>query len=365
MDNDCSCIQKSPGHKQPSCDALSPTVTDPSSSGYGSHGGSFHEPVYAEHIRLREDAVAILEQNASFVKSILVAVKNRKKSRRSVASLGSSGQGTLSTIPEGKIDFTVPRPIWPNLDEERKENNYDSIVDDALLLYTSLSHVPDKKEESITAKDILKEVAETINAVVEGKVDITTEQILKTINERLYSGLDLISEKNEEDIRRLSSNLSNSERLRAVVRAFGSSSCSNSNSSSSLPEWSRIRTNSSESEDIYLASSSSCFSDKNIYENAQLPVFVHEDLCSVPNGVRNAMIYGTLCRNAKNGSANERLLDKQTKVSPVKGSLLASPDAKPSVWEIYYGAGIDAENKIKEKNDEPSDYVSFYLYFLY
>lgn len=369
MDNlDCSNLtSKSPDLKHPSCGALSPIATDPSSSGYGSHGGSSHDPVYADNVRLREDAIAILEQNANFVKSILVAVKNRKKSRRSVASLGSSAAGTLSTIPEGKVDFTIPRPVWPKADdilEKRGENPYDSIVDDALLLYTSLSYVPEKNEEKISANDILKEIRETINAAVEGKTDISPEQILKTINERLSIGLELINQRNEDDIRKLSLNLSNSDQLKAVVRAFSNSSSGNSSRCS--PEWSRNRTNSTDTDDIYLASSSSCFSDKNIYENAQMPVFVHEDLSSVRNGVRNAMIYGTLCRgNGKNGSANERLLEKENKASPVKGSLLASPDAKPSVWEIYYGAGIaDGENRLKGKCSDPPYFVSIFL-FLY
>lgn len=369
---DCSNLSKTPPHKDTLGDTLSPTTTDPSSSGYGSHGGSSHDPVYntadETNLRLKEDAVAILEQNANFVKSILVAVKNRKKGRRSVASLGSSGQGTLSTIPEGKVDFSIPRPVWPNAEElDGKDSFYDSIVDDALLLYTSMGNAADRKEDAISAKDILKEVAKTINAAVEGKIEVSPEQVLKTINERLSCGLELISKKNEDDIKRLSKNLSNSEHLRAVVRAFSNSTSigSNSNSSTGSPEWSRIRTNSSASEDIYLASSSSYMSDKNIYENSstnQIPVFVHEDLCSVSNGVRNAMIYGTLCRNSlkdKNGSANERLIEKQNKVSPVKTkSLLASPDAKPSVWEIYYGAGLDTDRR--GKNDS-SNYVSQFL----
>lgn len=339
-------------HKFPQLkqDSLSPD--NPSSSGYGSHGGSSHDPLYGDNVRLREDAVAILEQNANFVKSILVAVKNRKKSRRSVGSLGSSGKGTLSTIPEGKIDSQIPRPVWPKneiaISEKNLENTYDSIVDDALLLYTSLSYAPEQKE--ISAQDILKDLYETINAAVEEKVEISPEQILKTLNERLSVGLDLLNHNKEDDIRRLSVNLSNSDHLTAVVRAFSNSSSGNSSQSS--PEWSRNRTNSmGNSDEIYLPSSSSGFSDsKNIYDNA-LPVFVHEDLNSVSNSVRNAMIYGTLCRN-KNGSASEKLLRKQSKASPMKFSLLASPDEKPSVWEIYYGAGVaDGESRLKSKTD--------------
>lgn len=362
IDNlDCASLQhKQPQLKHQPCQNLQSAPTEnPSSSGYGSHGGSSHEPLYTDNARLREDAVAILEQNANFVKSILVAVKNRKKSRRSVGSLGSSANGTLSTIPEGKIDPQIPKPVWPQSDgNERRENTYDSIVDDALLLYTSLNHKPERNEVKASAKDILKDISETINLAIEGKVDISPEQILKALNERLSSSLDAIQQ-NEEDIKRLSHNLSSSDRLSAMVRAFSNNS-SSGNSSQSSPEWSRNRTNSSDNDEIYLPSSSSGFSDKNIYDNA-LPVFVHDDLSSVPNGMRNAMIYGTLCRN-KNGSANEKLLGKENKGSPVKFSLLASPDAKPSVWEIYYGAGVFDEAK-RDKGEQPAYFVSFfYLY---
>lgn len=285
----------------------------------------------------------------------MVAVKNRKKSRRSVGSLGSSANGTLSTIPEGKID-SIPKPIWPkeSFQTPERDNVYDSIVDDALLLYTSLSYSP---EETISAKDLLKDLSETINAALEGKIQLSPEQILKTLNERLSSGLEVLNT-SQDDLRRLSLNLSNSEHVTALVRAFSNSSSGNSSQSS--PEWSRVRTNSTDTDEIYLPSSSSGFSDKH-YEN-NLPVFVHEDLSSVPNGVRNAMIYGTLCRGK--GSANERLL-KDNKVTPIKGSLLASPDEKPSVWEIYYGAGvIEGDLRMKSKNDPPYFVSNFIFSFI-
>lgn len=358
MDNDCNKQQKPLPVTPPK---------NPSSSGYGSHGGSSHDPVYADNVRLREDAVAILEQNASFVKSILVAVKNRKKSRRSVGSLGSSANGTLSTIPEGKcpLSDSIPRPIWPkeNFQTPEKDNVYDSIVDDTLLLCTSLSCSPEEKEQ-LSAKDLLKDLSETINAALEGKIQLEPEEILKTLNDRLSSGLENLNS-SQDDLRRLSINLSNSEHVSALVRAFSNSSSGNSSQSS--PEWSRVRTSSTDTDEIYLPSSSSGFSDKH-YDSSfgkydsTLPVFVHEDLSSVKNGVRNAMIYGTLCRGK--GSANERLL-KENKASPVKGTLLASPDDKPSVWEIYYGAGVaEGDLRMKSKNDT-AYFVSIFFYLSY
>lgn len=180
----------------------------------------------------------MLEQNANFVKQILVAVKNGNKSRRSVGSLGSSAAGTLTltTIPEGKVDFSIPRPVWPPRETITKtqENLYDSLIDESLLLYTSLSYVPDSdnKDKISNANEILKELSDTINAAVDGKIGMSPEQVLKCISDRLSCGIEVLQRSTEEDMRKLSVNLSNSEHLNTVIRAFSNSSSSGNSSQS-------------------------------------------------------------------------------------------------------------------------------------
>lgn len=96
--------------------------------------------------------------------------------------------------------------------------------------------------------------------------------------------------------------------------------------------------------------------------------------------MRNALIYGTLCRTGiavniptargSSGKGNERLLgaESETKkgiVTPAKprGLLVAEPDAKPSVWEIYYGAGVvDGDVRMKSKATDAPYYVSDFFF---
>lgn len=207
------------------------------SSGYESQGGcsSNTDPTCF-------DAVALLEENGNFVKQILVAVKNGNKSRRSVGSLGSSATGTLTltTIPEGKVDFCIPRPVWPPRDSSKKssENLYDSLLDESVLLYTSLSYVPEENnpnpdgKELYSANEMLKELSDTINAAVDGKMSMSPEQVLKCLSDRLSCNLKVIQRNTEEDMRKLSMNLSNNEHLNTVIRAFSNSSSSGNSSQS-------------------------------------------------------------------------------------------------------------------------------------
>lgn len=133
-------------------------------------------------------------------------------------------------------------------------------------------------------------------------------------------------------------------------------------------------------------SSSGFTSGSSAASRNRLPVFVHEDLSSVPNGMRNALIYGTLCRNGtmirgnsgssrtnsgspSGNSANERLLsrsDERVSVTPAKqnrGLLTAEPDAKPSVWEIYYGAGVvEGDVRMKRKSTDAAYFVSLFAF---
>lgn len=124
----------------------------------------------------------------------------------------------------------------------------------------------------------------------------------------------------------------------------------------------RVRTVSSETEDIYQipsGSSSSGFSDSVKEPCTVLPVFVHHDNFSgVPNGVRNAMIYGTLMRD-RSGTGGEKLLERnKTATVPKKSLLMAVNDNKPSVWEQYYGMKANAEGTTKQTL-KPSDVPIF------
>lgn len=316
-----------------------------SSSGYGgSQIESNQEGIYVDEIKLTDDAVTILEQHPGFVKAIKVA--SLKKKQTSYGS-NSSG-GTLTTIPEGKIDFSIPRPIWPRRNSRKRSEKFD----DALLLYASLNSLPSGTPtmEELTVREVLVELLRSINAVMEGKEGMTAEDILLKINKEISSSLDALKHGAEEDMRKLSVNLSNNKKISSVVRAFSRSSSSGTSSHGSI-----------EPEEIYQVpsgSSSSGFSDSVKFDVSQLPVFVHEDLASVPNGVRNAMIYGTLCRN--NGkNATEKLLDKEKAEEAPKKSLLRAVDDKPSVWEQYYGVKIEQHEVGTTYVPKPSDVPLF------
>lgn len=316
-----------------------------SSSGYGSS----QDPLYADLLKLREEAAAILEQNPQYVKSIQVAAKSR-------SSPDSSGGGTLTTIPEGQVDFTIPRPIWPykgGKHDLHKRAYFDSLVDESLLLYTSLNFTPDSLDrpevnKHLSVRDILVELLNSINATIEGKTGLTAEEMLKNVNERIVQSIEALKLSTEEEVKNLCVNLSNCKKVNSVLRAFeNSASSSSGHSSRSSPELEgeRVRTISTDTDETYNSpsgSSSSGFSDAN-----RLPVFVHEDLASVPNGVRNAMIYGTLCRsNLKTVGGNDKPLIERDKSVPKK-KLLQADDSKPSVWEQYYGINAGSEGEVK------------------
>lgn len=328
-----------------------------------------------------EKVGAVLEQNPLFVKSIRIAARGVKpynnNNNKVPSPSSSSGSGTLTTIPEGKIDLSVPKPIWP-LRDKILLDHYDSLVDDALLLYTSFSNHPEKLKSmeqyiDLSVKDLLLELLHGINETLEGKNCTAPEDMLKIVDEKIRLKLDVLKHSTEEEMKRLCVNLSNSKTKNSVLRALSNSSlsvksCTNSSS--------RIRTSSSETEDLYQVpsgSSSSGFSD-SLKEppTSVLPVFVHEDLTEVPNVIRNAMIYGTLCRTKGNG-INESLLNKSKRIVTVqkRGLLKAVNDDKPSVWEQYYGVKAVEEGVVKyppKPTDVPvfvSNTFHFYYFFSY
>lgn len=361
----------------------SPSGEKSNSSGYGgSHGeGSSHEPVYTDRKSLKSEMLSVLEQNASYAKSIHIANSVRKKSVPSLGS-GSSGAGTLSTIPEGKVDCSIPKPIWPRINDintlNHKENSYDSLVDDALLLYTSFNYVPTKdqslSEDGVSLKEILIELSNCINATIDGKTEISSDEMLKAIKEKISLSLEVLRTSREEEMRNLCVNLSNRDSVNSVIRAFSNSS-SSGHSSNSSPEFNtRVRTISGDTEEIYNLPSNSSSSG---YSDAVKPYMVSkrfsliDDLTNInQTNMRNAIIYGTLCRaNGKSCGANEKLLRKNHKVceeiQPKKSLLEASDDSKPSVWQQYYGVNLakDGEVKYSTKSTDVPLYVSSLFLF--
>ncbi|GJQ66143.1 hypothetical protein Trydic_g4208 [Trypoxylus dichotomus] len=317
------------------------------SSGYGGSQGDSSN--CTPEVKLQEEAVAILEQNGNYVKSIKIAVPDKHKKRISRVSSsyisGSSVAGTLTTIHEGRVDSTIPKPIWPKFDIHG--DTCDSLADEVMVCTKSnlqqvenVNFVAD--EQSV--KEILVDLLNGIDATLQRKGS-TAEEILKRVNEKILFSMEALRNCTEEEMRKLCLNLSNSKNVLSVMRAFGNSS-SNSTSGNSIQfcqEWpsGKEQAASADTEDIYQipsASSSSGFSDSfKQCDINQLPVFVHENLSNVPNGLRNAMIYGTLYRGNYKPSADKCVDKGKWTTKQKKGLLQAFNDNKPSVWEQYYG----------------------------
>lgn len=346
-----------------------------SSSGYGSR-----EPIYTEtSFKLTGDALNVLTRNAGYVRSIQVAARQEKLNRRNKSLTSSSGAGTLSTIPEGKVDFAVPSPVWPG-----EEQTYDSLVDEALLLYTSRNYVPDGAEEvrqirELSVGEILADLLGKIQDAMDKKDEIRPEEVLRSLKENVTLSLEALRYSTEDEMRRLCVNLRNSKCVSSVVRAFGSSSTSGGNSCEGSPgsgSSSRERTTSTETEEIYevpSGSSSSGFSDSfKQYEAGRLPSLPLEGVVApVPNEYRNAFIYGTLCRtNLRLYSERFSKRDKGAQVPTLGKSLLGGGrnDCRPSVWQQYYGvkSSVPADPNYTPKPTDVPVYVSItYLCFFF
>lgn len=320
---------------------------------------SKEQPTSSGGTKLRDDVISVIERNGTFVKSIKVAVtdsNSKRKPKTNAQHVCTPSGGTLTTIPEGRIDFVIPRPIWPRFDRAsnifRSDKN-NALADEAVLVQNA-SNDAFCNEGSI--KDILTKLLNDINTKREGEDEVTLEDMLQYVNEKICLSLEALRRSTEDEMRKLSVNLSNSRNVSSVVRAFSNSSgnSTSGNSSQSSPEWSgscRIRISSSEAEDIYhipSGSSSSGFSDSvKHFDASRLPVFVHENLSSVPNGIRNAMIYGTLARGNLRSGAAEKVAERDKSAVKSKKSLLqAAEGSKPSVWEQYYGVDPIAEREV-------------------
>ncbi|PSN51233.1 hypothetical protein C0J52_10540 [Blattella germanica] len=432
----------------------------------------------------RDDATTVLEQNMGFVKSILVAVRGnnanaspRTTSGRHARRPSGASAATLSPIPEGKVDYTIPRPVWPKDDKGRRhcENVRipdppqfedpshvappDSIVDDALLLYTSFTYTPSDgnsqiaqdgnstavtnvstlsqltadKQHTLTSHEILREISNTISEAIESKQIPSPEDVLKGLSNTINNKLEALqtsplSVSSEDALRNLSVTLSHREPLTKMSRALSNSSSSSGGSlragnspqddadtarllllqrlGSAREQWqkhcakseSSTRTNRGTRQTVRKtrnisvdnllppressssSASSSGFSDLTQTPTssdsppsqrgggqvlAHPPVFLHDDLSSVPNSVRNAMIYGTLCRlNTKSGfnSAYEKLLSSQKNGASVRdgakdGVANVQQEQDRSLWETYSGTGV-AAGDVHLKPAESYYYVS-------
>lgn len=249
-------------------------------------------------------------------------------------------------------DFSIPRPIWPYCAKlKREEKSYDSLVDETLLLYTSLNFRPDSLEEGeergqFSIREVLLELLHGINATIEGKTGLTPEEMLRLVNEKLSRSIETLRESSEKEVKNLCVNLSNCKKVNSVVRAFSNSSSGNSTQGS--PEWTGVRGRSAsvETYDTFRSPSGSSSSGFSVCEHG-LPVFVQEDA----SGVRNAMIYGTLCRS-------KLVVRDKSVVAPKKGLLLLN-DGKPSIWEQYYGMNASGEGAEVKYVVKPTDVPLF------
>ncbi|KAL1462846.1 hypothetical protein WDU94_014652, partial [Cyamophila willieti] len=309
-----------------------------SSSGYESRYSSDHaNAAFEGENNFQREAVTILEQNTSFVKSILVAVRGKKQSI------------TLNPIPEDNIninhiDYTIPRPVWPRHEKYKKQQSYKS--EDKIHDW----HSEDEKsrennfivrrkmgyeEKAESTKDILKDLAKTINLAIDQKNQVSPEDLLKTLSETINKNWDMLS--SDSAVRQLSRNLNQTE-VATISRAFSHTSSFSepflSNRPLSDAEAGRLsllqrlgklslyeppvyekhtRESSSSSEETSsgfsefspspaTSSSDDSPSSRRSPENSKVPLFTHDNLSTVSNGLRNAVLYGSSlqCREGQN-----------------------------------------------------------------
>ena len=285
----------------------SPEFPDKSaSSGYSSHPyntsseSGNEEPAEPT---LRDDPTTGFDQNSGCVKSTLVAVKGNNPSPRRHNWRPSAA--ILSTIPEGKVDYCIPRPVWP-----RHHKFPPDSVDDALLLCTSLTYsLSDqnfgKKTENsrpthTPSQELFGQLSTTIRQEAEGKKHEIPQGIIpNNFNiESIHK-----DPSSEEALRNLSVTLSHREPLTKMSRALSNSSSSSGGSLRTRPSedretarlllLQRLEESARASRATLRGSSSSSTSSSGFSSSC---CSQHEDLPSVPNSVRNAIIYGTPCR---------------------------------------------------------------------
>ncbi|XP_030753397.1 uncharacterized protein LOC115880334 [Sitophilus oryzae] len=334
------------------------------SSGYS--GSSSSENGFGTSLRPVDDSGGVVEQNGSFVKSIRLAGRGLRTSKTASSSQHSttSGAGTLTTIPEGQVDTPIPLPVWPG----SSSNSYrpESLAD-------------------VTLRDLLVDL---LTSIGEAR---TPEDALRQIDEKIRRQLDELRSVTEEDMRRLCVSLSRGRQVNSVLRALRRSPSSDLSTSSG-----RVRTCSGQEEELYhiaSGSSSSGFSDSSPPGRRRpstplLPQFYArkpsillnplacDDTSTVSRGIRNALIYGTLCRQKTSplkarstvGSEELEVSRLENKIgcdrhgllgdlTPKLGDLGGVGDEKPSVWELYYG--VRAEGCTKYGQGKPTDVPVF------
>lgn len=289
----------------------SPTGDKSNSSGYGgSHDSCAGNDLLA---RLREDASSVSDETADSVRAT------------------AKGAGpALTTIPEGRVDASIPRPIWPRSDGD---GCYDSLVDEALLLYTNNNNnnnVDDPVVADMSIKEVLIDVSNCITAAMGESNELLLQPLLVKMKQRVAVALEVLKISREEEMRALCVNLSNGRKLRSVVRACSNTSSSSSGGSESsdgvgAPESgsARLRRLNSEPEDGYRAPS------------------------AFSGGCREEPTYAEPKVQEERGEA--------------KRNLLKAVDDKPSVWEYYYGVRIVPEKGRVPHVAKPTDvplYVS-------
>lgn len=219
----------------------SPEFPDKSaSSGYGSHrynssSESGNEDP-AEPTILRDDPTTGFDQNVGCVKSSLVAVRGNNTSPRRHNRYPSAA--ILSTIPEGKVDYCIPRPVWPRHHKFPPE----SFVDNALVLYTSLTYnafdqnsgksTEHSNPTNTSSQEFFSQLSTTIRQEAEGKGNEILKGIIQT-NLKLESIQ--TNSSSEEALRNLSVTLSHREPLTKMSRALSNSSSSSGGSLKTRP----------------------------------------------------------------------------------------------------------------------------------
>lgn len=304
-----------------------------SSSGYesrNSSGNTVHTNPGFEADRdasFEKEPVTILEQNTGFVKSIVVAVRGRKEST------------TLNPIPEDNIniDYTIPRPVWPRHDKYKKQHAYKnesqthdwhseherstSPRGDNFIIRPKISS---REDTSDTTHQVLKELAHTIKHAIDQKTQLSPEDLLRT----LRNSMNLVS--SDCAVRQLPQSLNQSE-VATISRAFSHTSSFSEHRNRPLsdaeagrlsllqrlgklslyepPAYEKhVRESSTSSEETssgfseFSPSPTTSTSSRRSPENTNVPLFTHDNLSHVSNGLRNAVLYGSSmqCRDGQN-----------------------------------------------------------------
>lgn len=215
------------------------------------------------------------------------------------------------------------------------------------------------EREQKSACEILRDLSSTIDQAADPKQAANPEEVLRHLKRTINKSLELLS--SETALRRLSESMRESDTVITMNRALSRSS--------SVNEWSFSETDPGRLEllrrlgkfdgSLYdpvrqssSSSTSSGFSDLTLSPQSsassaesqspgsrpRYPVFVHDNVAQVPNGLRNAVLYGSL--------------------SGVEYEKLRLPDLQPHIDTGPQPREIEPETKT-----EKLDYVSKKKFF--